>query len=60
MSITWHEKTFASAEKLRELADREDDLAIAAEEDGDFSYAEYHRRAASEYREHARLKEHQP
>lgn len=58
MSITWHEKAFALADELRKRAEREDNLAIAAEDDGDIGYAEIHRRAAAEYREHARLKEH--
>lgn len=57
MSITWHQKVFASADELRKLAKRENDLAAAAEEDGDIGYAELHRRYAAEYREHARLKE---
>lgn len=58
MSLTWHQRAFASAEELRKLAEREDNLAIAAEDDGDIGYAEFHRRVAAEYREHARLKEH--
>ncbi len=55
--VTWHEKTFASAEELRRLADREERLAAAAIVDGDRHHAEIHRNNASQYREQARLKE---
>ncbi|MFN3705302.1 MAG: hypothetical protein ACK4WM_04845 [Thermoflexales bacterium] len=53
----WHPKTFLSAAKWREEADKYERLAKMAEADGDKFHAERARRNAAQCRENARIKE---